>query len=208
MSAREHIFDKLRRARAAAGAYEAGPDTFAEQPERDPVERYTELAIEALSTVDSVTSWDKVPAAVQGYLASRSLGSDLVSDTRAPIDAAAWKAAGLDVLDPPVEPDDDCFVTDCFGAVAESGAVVISSDDGKSIANDFLARTHIILLPKERIVSSLAELWALLRAEYVETSLPREFCLVTGPSRTADLGVPARMGAHGPERMHVIIVDV
>jgi L-lactate utilization protein LutC len=30
---------------------------------------------------------------------------------------------------------------------------------------------------------------------------------IVGPSRTADLGVPSKLGAHGPGRVHIIIVD-
>jgi L-lactate dehydrogenase complex protein LldG len=114
------------------------------------------------------------------------------------------------VVAPPLQADGDTLLTDCYGAVAESGVLVISSNDGQAIANDFLAETHIVLLRKARIFPALADLWQSLRVESQEEYkglLPREFCLVAGPSRTADLGVPAKMGAHGPARVHVVIVD-
>jgi L-lactate utilization protein LutC len=70
-----------------------------------------------------------------------------------------------------------------------------------------LAETHIILLQVNRIVETLADLWDALRVDAQGGFMPREFCLVTGPSRTADLGVPAKMGAHGPARVHVLLID-
>jgi L-lactate dehydrogenase complex protein LldG len=62
------------------------------------------------------------------------------------------------------------------------------------------------LLDESRIVPGLADLWASLRAGAGDGFMPREFCLVAGPSRTADLGVPAKLGAHGPSRVHLMLV--
>jgi L-lactate dehydrogenase complex protein LldG len=47
--------------------------------------------------------------------------------------------------------------------------------------------------------------WARLREKYGE-SLPRAVNLVTGPSRTADIEQTLVIGAHGPRRLHVVVV--
>ena len=38
-------------------------------------------------------------------------------------------------------------------------------------------------------------------------AMPRTVNLVTGPSRSADIGKILLMGAHGPKRLHIILVD-
>ena len=63
------------------------------------------------------------------------------------------------------------------------------------------------MLPANRIVPSFEAFWQLLRSEHDGNEvMPREFCFVNGPSRTGDLGLPAKLGAHGPARVHVVIV--
>ncbi len=37
--------------------------------------------------------------------------------------------------------------------------------------------------------------------------MPRNVMLVTGPSRSADIESTLELGAHGPRRVHVILVD-
>ena len=37
--------------------------------------------------------------------------------------------------------------------------------------------------------------------------MPRNVNLVTGPSRSADIDKTLFMGAHGPRRLHIVIVD-
>ena len=72
--------------------------------------------------------------------------------------------------------------------------------DGESA---FLAATHVVVVEPARLVDSLESLWALLRAAAIK---PRMLNIIRGPSRTADLGVPSRLGAHGPLRVHVVLV--
>ena len=45
-----------------------------------------------------------------------------------------------------------------------------------------------------------------LKAQYGET-MPRTLNLVTGPSRSGDIEQTILMGAHGPKRLHIIVVD-
>jgi L-lactate dehydrogenase complex protein LldG len=37
-------------------------------------------------------------------------------------------------------------------------------------------------------------------------ALPRAINMITGPSRSADIGQILILGAHGPRRLHVLIV--
>jgi len=53
---------------------------------------------------------------------------------------------------------------------------------------------------------STDDTWAKLKAQYGET-MPRTLNLVTGPSRSGDIEQTILMGAHGPKRLHIIVVD-
>jgi L-lactate utilization protein LutC len=45
-------------------------------------------------------------------------------------------------------------------------------------------------------------------AEWRQRALdPRTINMVTGPSRSADIGQTLQLGAHGPVALHVFVVD-
>jgi L-lactate dehydrogenase complex protein LldG len=72
-------------------------------------------------------------------------------------------------------------------------------------ATSLLPETHIAVLPSSRILRTLEEAFARARDE--RGALPRALNLVSGPSRTADIEQTVTLGAHGPYRVHVILVS-
>ena len=48
--------------------------------------------------------------------------------------------------------------------------------------------------------------WRCLRDIFGEGRMPRAVNFITGPSRTADIEQTLFLGAHGPRRLHVIVV--
>ena len=56
------------------------------------------------------------------------------------------------------------------------------------------------------VVGSYEEAFDRLRAIYGEGTLPRTVNLISGPSRTADIEQTIVRGAHGPKRLHVVIL--
>jgi L-lactate dehydrogenase complex protein LldG len=57
---------------------------------------------------------------------------------------------------------------------------------------------------KSRIVRGMEEAWQLARDELGR--LPGSVNFISGPSRTADIEQTVTVGAHGPYRVHVIVV--
>lgn len=81
-------------------------------------------------------------------------------------------------------------------AIAESGTIAIGTGYQRSRLASLAPPHHIALLPKDRIVANLEELFEKLKG--------RTHVFITGPSRTADIeGVLVR-GIHGPKRLWVI----
>jgi len=98
-------------------------------------------------------------------------------------------------------------VTPCFAAVAETGSVALLSGAGTPATLNFLPDNHIVVVKESQIVSHLDDVFPKLRA-HSESSreLPRALNFVTGPSRTADIEQTIEIGAHGPRRMHVLLL--
>ena len=48
--------------------------------------------------------------------------------------------------------------------------------------------------------------WRGLRERYGAGTLPRTVNMITGPSRSADIEQTLMLGAHGPRKLHVIVV--
>jgi L-lactate dehydrogenase complex protein LldG len=61
------------------------------------------------------------------------------------------------------------------------------------------------------VVGAFEAAWDLLRSERVDPVsagfMPRNVMLVTGPSRSADIESTLELGAHGPRRLHVVLVE-
>jgi L-lactate dehydrogenase complex protein LldG len=74
---------------------------------------------------------------------------------------------------------------------------------------NFLPDTHIVLLRASQVVAAYEDGWDLLRQRPGDGPhrLPRTVNFITGPSRTGDIEQKIELGAHGPRRLHVILVD-
>jgi L-lactate dehydrogenase complex protein LldG len=104
------------------------------------------------------------------------------------------------------EGNDLVGVSHAFGAVAESGTLMLTSGRDNPTTLNFLPDTHVVIVSAEDIAGDYETLWTRLRARYGEGAMPRAVNLITGPSRSADIGQTLILGAHGPRRLHVIVV--
>ena len=164
---------------------------------------FKEQAIRMSDTVHDVKAWEEVPMAVARYL--ESIG--------APKNAIAWKTlaelpwtqAGLQVEFRPPKEWDVVGITGTFCAIAETGTLMQLSGPNTYASANFLPQTHVAIVPQSRIVPSMEDAFALMRAECGE--LPRATNFISGPSRTADIEQSVVLGAHGPYRVHVILVQ-
>ena len=69
---------------------------------------------------------------------------------------------------------------------------------------NFLPEDHVVVLRESRIVPHLEDAWAMLRKE--RATMPRTVNLICGPSKTSDVELVILEGAHGPRRLHVVVV--
>ena len=158
---------------------------------------------EAMSTTgEIIVGLAGAPAAVARYLGGQNLPRAAVAWPQ--LAGLDWAGAGLRVEARAAAGDDLVGITGVFCAVAETGSLVVLSGPDTPAANSLLPETHIALVPASRIVAGMEEAWRLLREECGE--LPRAVNFISGPSRTGDIEQTLVLGAHGPYRVHIVLV--
>lgn len=94
----------------------------------------------------------------------------------------------------------DVGVTGVDAALAETGAIVVSSGPGRSRLAPLLPPVHIALAPASRLTTDLFT-WTAARGG----AMPASLTLISGPSKTADIEQTMAIGVHGPKRLIVIL---
>ena len=89
-------------------------------------------------------------------------------------------------------------------ALADTGTLVLFSAGSSGRWVSLAPTIHIVLLPVERILPSLDELFDELKRAGNLSSLGSAVIFITGASRTADIELKLVMGAHGPKELHVV----
>jgi L-lactate dehydrogenase complex protein LldG len=156
-------------------------------------------------TVARVATPDAVPEAVAAYLATQNLPSDIAIAPHPELRAMPWADRPLLRLrEGRAEASDAVSVQHAFAAIAETGTLMLPSAPERPTTLNLLPDTAIVVLRAERLVGAYEEAWDMLRKEL--GGLPRNVMLVTGPSRSADIEQALELGAHGPRRLHIVLV--
>jgi L-lactate dehydrogenase complex protein LldG len=176
------------------------------------IDLFQAMAEEVSATVARVASLGDVPAAVADYLAQHNLPSELVITPDPQLEPIPWDERPTIGLREGIATGTDLVgVTGAFAAVAETGTLMLISGPESPTRNNFLPDNHIVVLRAEQIVPTYEEGWNRLRALKTLTdghfTMPRTVNFITGPSRTADIELKIELGAHGPRRLHILIVD-
>ena len=219
---------------AAVADAQAYLDAHARGPapafDADRILRFIRRAGDMESTVARVSRRDEIPAAVAAYLDtlelapslaapfSSELNSQLISQLSSQLSYQTrhrgvcwpefadldWAQAGLIVEARPTVGDDRLGITGVFCAIAETGTLVFLSGVDTPTATTLLPDTHIAIVSVNRIVDTMEDAFALVRKE--RGSVPRAINMISGPSRTGDIEQTIVLGAHGPFRVHILVV--
>jgi L-lactate dehydrogenase complex protein LldG len=214
MSARDNILARIRTAQGRSGAPDeaergvaathigAHPQGPRPQSAREPVARFSECAVKLSTTVDGVAAFSDVPQAVARYLEQNKLPKSAVCWPE--LFELEWRAAGINVESRAAVGSDLVGVTGAFCAIAETGTLMMLSGVRTPATTSLLPETHIAVVRTARIVRGMEDAWQLLRDEVGQ--MPRAVNFVSGPSRTADIEQTIVLGAHGPYRVHIVLV--
>ena len=215
MSARDRILARIRKAQGRGGnkpsqaeleAVEtylrAHPRGTLPKVEGDLVAHFRARAESMQSTTEEVAAEAGVPAAVARYL--KGGGLPLAGCAWPQLAHLDWKSAGLALEVRAANGDDAVGVTGAFAAIAETGTLMFASGPDTPSSVSLLPETHVAVVSAGRIVAHMEDAWSLARDELRQ--LPRAINFVSGPSRTADIDQTIVIGAHGPYRVHIIVV--
>jgi L-lactate dehydrogenase complex protein LldG len=173
---------------------------------RGRLDLFIAMAEEVSTSVTRVSEMAEVPAAIAGYLAEHNLASAAKIAPDPVLDAIPWSKAPLLKLNRGKGEDADrVSITCAFAGVAETGTVMALSGPHHPTTLNILPETHVVVLRADQIVGAYEEAWDRLRNSGRGT--PRTVMLITGPSRSGDIEQTMQLGAHGPKRLHLVIVD-
>ncbi len=169
------------------------------------VERFVTNAEAAAATVERVGEAD-LGAAVARYLRAADLPTDIAVAADPRLDALEHTApltarrrgrpAAADVVG----------VSHALAGVAETGTLMLASGPDSPSTLNVLPDIHVIVVRADDIVGGLEDAWARLRVAHPDVP-PRTVHLITGPSRTGDIEQTIQLGAHGPRRLHIVLLD-
>ena len=221
--ARRQIFDNLRRSlkRESLPAdkrdmierrlAEPQPGPIPARGQLAPAERvalFVKMAEDAACTVTRVAGPHDVPAAVADYLARENLPAKLRVAPDSAVAGLPWSSRPLlEVTAGRSDGTDEVSLTPALAGIAETGTLMLTSGAETPTTLNFLPETHIVMLRAGQVVGALEQAWAELRRRHGKGAMPRTVNLITGPSRSADIEQTLQMGAHGPRRLHIILVD-
>jgi len=97
----------------------------------------------------------------------------------------------------------DFGITSADYALADTGTLVMLAGPHEARLVSLLPPAHIAVVPRDRILTGLDELFSVLPRPAEQTS---SMVLITGPSRTADIEQILVRGVHGPGQITVVIV--
>lgn len=215
MSARENILARIRSQTGRSGTtsetelaavrshiarHERGP--LPSIALHDPVRHFIEECARLNTTLAELADPDQVPREVARYIAAESLQPRCVGWQE--LSALDWQGAGVRFDNRPATGDDLIGVTGCYCAIGETGTLLLLGAPATPKSTALLPETHICIAKKSRMVPTMEDAFALMRSEIGEP--PRAVFFVSGPSRTADIEQTLVIGAHGPYRVHVILI--
>ncbi len=217
MSGRRNILERVRRAAAVHRGDGTGADAVAERLRDRPAPvvpqqartvgqgRVTQFLTKleaADATVGRVSDIAELPKAIARELRKRNLpavvrmGKD---DIFQGLDWGSIEASvGVGRVEEPVT------LSRAEYGLAETGTLVLVSGPENPVTLTFLGETHFVVLRESDLRSGFEDLWADFRARGLD---PRTVNLVTGPSRSGDIGQTLQLGAHGPMALHVFLLD-
>lgn len=155
-------------------------------------------------TLKIVGNYSEVPGAVGEFLDSHDLPSRMLMGSSEFLSQFDWPQEWQ--IDRRIATKTDLVsVTDAVCAIAETGTIMIFSSSNASSTHAFVPENHVAIINAGQVVRHLDDALKIASTK-INDNTPGVH-MVTGPSKTADVEQTIQYGAHGPRRLHVIIID-
>jgi len=160
----------------------------------------------AQASVVEIAGWEGAPAEIARFLRESNCPATLRMGDDPRLAAMPWSETSLEILRGASDGGDVNAVSAAFAGIAETGTLALVSGPDNPTTLNFLADNHIVVLPREAVEADYEGVFAKLRGTYGKGGAPRTLNFITGPSRSADIEQTLLLGAHGPRRLHILIV--
>ena len=222
MTARATLFASIRQSLGVTGDEPARRAAVADRLKQHPrgvipargqlapqerVKLFAAMVEAAAGTAAMLPSADDVPAAVAALLRRHNLPMQIRRGNDPRLAALPWGSERtLEVSTGASDGHQLVSVSHAFAGVAETGTLVMASGPDNPTTLNFLPDTHIVVVDAKDITGDYEAVWARIREKFGVDALPRAINMITGPSRSADIAQILILGAHGPRRLHVLVV--
>jgi L-lactate dehydrogenase complex protein LldG len=221
MSAREDILSNIRRSLGVTGREAPRKAAVEERLRSAPrgvvpargrlsgaalVDLFRAEAERVSASVAEVSQAQDIVGEVARYLREHNLPASLRMGADERLNGLDWSGLAIEVSQGPSAGDDLNGLSHAFGAIAETGTLAMVSGADNPTTLNFLPDNHIVVLREADLAGDAETLWDRLRARYGKGLAPRTVNLITGPSRSGDIEQQIVLGAHGPRRLHIIIL--
>ena len=99
----------------------------------------------------------------------------------------------------------DAGISSCDCLVAQTGGIMVTSASAGGRVLSVLPPHHVVIASTGQLVGNLADAFSRLRKSHHE--VPAFVSFITGPSRTGDIERILVLGAHGPKKLTVLLVQ-
>ncbi len=221
MGARDEVFGNIRRSLGVRGDERTRRGVVEDRLARSPkglipqrgqvsgearLAVFTEQAESVQASVARVADRMQVPEAIAAYLRDHNLPAELRMGSDPRLVSMPWGETSLSLKQGVSDGSDLNAVSHAYGGIAETGTLVmVSGADNPSTLN-LLPDNHIVVVDAAEIAGDYEAMWERLRATYGKGVMPRTVNYITGPSRSGDIEQTLLLGAHGPRRVHIIVV--
>jgi L-lactate dehydrogenase complex protein LldG len=159
------------------------------------------------ATVLDCATLDALPSAIAKYLRDHNRPSRLRMGSDPRLVNLPWTTApALTVDRGHAQPADDVSLSYAVAAAAETGTLVLASGPENPVTLNYLPETHMVVVDAATLVGPYEDTFAIVRQKLGIGVMPRTLNLISGPSRTSDIGGKTVMGAHGPRHLAVFII--
>lgn len=181
----------------------ARPDLLADDAADALVQRI-EAGLVIGTSCEQIATMDALPNAVDQFLAKYALPKALQVQRIERLQKLNWGSLSTEV---DIKSDNTVGLCWAEYGIAETGTFVVHSGPDMPILLNYLPLYLIAVVPRSKILPYMDD-YALIANEIAQRGeTPRNMCLISGVSGTTDIEGVLIQGAHGPEVLHMIIVE-
>ena len=199
-----------RQAAVANRLSEAPRGVIPERGQQDPDGRIALFKTRAEMAAATVTVLDgaaAVPAEIARFLRDINAPATIRIGEDPRLKNLPWQETSLQVDAGRSHGADLNAVSQAFGGIAETGTLALVSGNDNPTTLNFLPDNHVVVIAGDDVAGDYETVLARLAETYGPQGMPRTLNFITGPSRSADIEQKLILGAHGPRRLHIVVVQ-